>query len=269
MKVLITGAKGFLGKHVVARLIRAGHETICFKGDIGDADLELPLDVDAIVHLAAVVGNKNRRLFKRVNVMGTRYIIERAKADGVKKIIFISSLRVLSKEKNLYIESKRQGEKIVVNSSLPYIILRPSLLYGPGDKKNIVFLAGLAKKMRLAPVFKFRMQPIFVDDMAEMIYQSFDLVPDKIINIAGSQIISHVDFLLALKGLGYKFAILNWPRFFSGLLKLISFLPFLLISRQQIKTLLADEIYPEYGWQKIFKITEKPFKEGLAETLKT
>ena len=44
----------------------------------------------------------------------------------------------LAKESNLYIESKKEGEKIIMAAGLPYIILRPSLLYGPGDKKNII-----------------------------------------------------------------------------------------------------------------------------------
>ncbi|KKS26431.1 MAG: NAD-dependent epimerase/dehydratase [Parcubacteria group bacterium GW2011_GWC2_42_6] len=267
MKILVTGANGFLGKKVVFWLKQNGQEVISFGKNICDLE-PLPPGIDVVIHLAAAISGRRRQIFEKNNILGTQNIVNLSKAAGVKKIIFISTLRVLAKESNLYIESKKEGEKIIMAAGLPYIILRPSLLYGPGDKKNIIFLANLARQIRLAPVFKFRMQPIFVDDMAEIIRQSLDLAPDKIINIAGGQTVSHADFLLSLKELGYKFIILNWPRFFSGVLKLVLFMPWLPMPRQQIKTLLADEIYPEYGWQKIFEIKEKPFKEGLAETLK-
>lgn len=272
MAVLITGGTGFIGSHLISFLRKRGEEVILFQGDISkieDVENFQPVQkVEALIHLAAVVNQKDKSIFGKVNVEGTKNIIELGRRLQVGRLIFLSSIRVLSSSGDPYVDSKKEAEKIVVNSGLPYLILRPSMVYGPGDKKNIGFLLKLAKIMPMMPVLNFRMQPIFIDDLIKVIFACLGVSTNQTINIVGPEIITFTDLLAHLKVLGFKFYKLNAPRFFSFLIKIFSFLPFFPLPRWQVKTLLADEIFEEHQWRELFKIKETPFIEGLSKTLR-
>lgn len=271
MVVLVTGAKGFVGSRLVNFLKKKGYEVLSFEGDMTKQEdiqnFSANRKIEAVIHLAAVINAKKRVIFQKVNVEGTKRIIDLSRRLGAGRLIFLSSIRILSAARDTYIDSKREAEKIVVNSGLPYIILRPSMVYGPGDKKNIGFLLKLAKIMPMMPVFNFRMQPVFIDDLVKVISACLSVSASQTINIVGPEIITFADLLAHLKLLGFKFYKLNAPCFFSFLIKIFSFLPFFPLPRWQVKTLLADEIFEEHQWRELFKIKETPFIEGLSKTL--
>jgi len=271
MAILITGSGGFIGSRLSILLKENDYDIVTFQGDITNRnevlDFQTEQEIETVIHLANVIDKKNTEIFRKVNVEGTKNIVDFCKKNNTGRLIFLSSLKVLSRAGNPYNESKREAEKIIAASEVPHIILRPSMVYGPGDKKNIGFLLKLAKKLPFMPGFRFRMQLLFIDDLAQIIMKSLDLPSNQVINIAG-RAISYMDILKALKGLGYKFSIINWPDFFKSVLKIVCRLPFSPMPAWQIDSLLADEIFEEYNWRKLFNMEETTLQEGLLKTIK-
>ncbi|MBU2037490.1 NAD-dependent epimerase/dehydratase family protein [Patescibacteria group bacterium] len=272
MAILITGGKGFVGAGLADFLKKTGQKVVLLENNIANKKEILNFKsnepIEAIVHLAGVISGKNRETFRQINIEGTRNITELGQKLQVKKIIFISSLRVLSSLSDPYIDSKREAEKIVVGSGLPYVILRPSLIYGPGDNKNITQLARLMKRLPVVPVFNFRWQPIFINDLVEAIVKCLVLPNSQIINMAGRETVSYKDIIDRLRAKGLKAIVINAPRFWSLLLRFFSYFPFSPLTNWQVKTLLADEIFPEYYWYDLLNIKSAPFSEGLDKLLK-
>ena len=272
MSILITGANGFVGSHLVSFLKQAGFDALTFDGDICDRQMVLnyPINkkIDAVIHLAGVLAGRDRSLFQKINVDGTKNIVDFCQKLNAGRLVFMSSLKVLSAQRNdPYVNSKKAAEKMVAESGCPYIILRPAMIYGPGDNKNISFLLRLIKTLPVAPVFNFRLQPVFVDDAVLAITKCLDLPPNKIINMAGQETISYAGLLEFLKNKGYKIHSLNAPGLFNLLLEIFSYLPFSPLPHWQVATLLADEIFAEYGWLELFKIKPSSLSEGLTKMI--
>lgn len=170
-KILITGATGFLGSRLVETMstikgleILATGRTLKTQniskksnlkyilGNLEDTKFvdSLVKGVDTIIHTAALSSQMgNPKDFQRANVEATKHLLKAAKANKIKKFIFISSPSVyfrfkhqlelkesdtLPKPVNSYAYSKREAEKLVQSSKIPYIILRPRALIGRGDK---------------------------------------------------------------------------------------------------------------------------------------
>jgi NADH dehydrogenase len=195
--VLVTGASGFVGSHVVPELLTAGHrvvalvrspkagETITGRlpaalaagveirlGDVLDpASLPAALaGVDAVVHLVALPRDWNGgKDLLRVNLGGTQNVIAAMEAAGVRRLVHLGALGVADREELHYAKSKARAEAAVRASGLDWTILRPSLLFGPRDGFfNIV--AGLVRiPVPVVPVpgnGKSRFQPLHVGDLA-------------------------------------------------------------------------------------------------------
>lgn len=170
-KILITGATGFLGSRLVEimstikglEILATGRtlktQNISKKsnlkyvlGNLEDTKFvdSLVKGIDTIIHTAALSSQMgNPKDFQRANVEATKHLLKAAKANKIKKFIFISSPSVyfrfkhqlelkesdtLPKPVNSYAYSKREAEKLVQSSKIPYIILRPRALIGRGDK---------------------------------------------------------------------------------------------------------------------------------------
>ena len=205
MKVLITGATGFLGKYVVKELKNNGYQVVAFgrnekigkalidsnveffKGDIENKEdlLRAFQGCSAVIHAAAlstVWGKWNN--FYKVNVLGTRNIVEICEKQGL-KLVFVSSPSIYAgakdqldvkeneapKENNLnfYIKSKIMAENIIKNSKLNYMIIRPRGLFGIGDTSIIPRLLDLNKKMGI-PLFADGKQKVDVTCVENVAY---------------------------------------------------------------------------------------------------
>ena len=201
--ILVTGANGFVGRHVVLRLLADGHRVVGLVRDADGAEglltilsdeqraavtirhgdvtrpetLPAALDgVDVVVHLAAIPrdwrGGADLRL---VNTEGTRFVVEAMRDARVRRLVHVGALGVEDDPALHYASSKAKGEAIVRASGLDWTILKPSLQFGPGDG----FFNVIAGLVRLSPGVvpvpgrgDARFQPIHVDDVARVVATS-------------------------------------------------------------------------------------------------
>ncbi len=192
MTVLVTGPTGFLGRRVVQKLLDHSYQVRClvhrpgrerifppgsvdvYYGDVGDVDALASAcrGVEQVIHLVAIIRESRDATFDRVNRAGVEKVVAAAKAGGsVRQFIQVSAVSAVNNPAFPYLHSKWLGEQAVINSGLPYTIIRPSVIFGEGDE----FLNALAALVRLFPLVpvvargRNRLQPIAVEDVAQCI----------------------------------------------------------------------------------------------------
>jgi len=173
-KVLVTGATGFTGGHLVDELVKRGYKVKALSlphqdtsnleklgvevvfGDLTKKDTLSPAvkDVDIVFHVAAIYREQNvpHQLFFDVNVGGTKNLLEASRDAGVKRFVHCSTVGVQGEIKNppaaetapynpgdYYQESKVQGEKLALQyfkeNDIEGVVFRPVGIYGPGDTR--------------------------------------------------------------------------------------------------------------------------------------
>jgi nucleoside-diphosphate-sugar epimerase len=185
-RILVTGASGFVGQALTAALDSAGYQWIAATrnpqlpadsqhvvvGDIGpDTDWRAALHgIDCVVHLAARThvlddrSNDPYAAYRHINVFGTRALAQQAAATGVRRLIFLSSIKVngettvnhpytendTPQPEDAYGVSKFEAEealkRIGTDTGLETVVLRPPLVYGPGVKGNFLRLLRLIER---------------------------------------------------------------------------------------------------------------------------
>lgn len=190
--IFLTGATGFLGRQILAGLIEEGQSIKCLvrnksrfahyskkdietiKGDITNFDSlgNKLLGCDTVIHCAAGTNSLFKGEILKVNLEGTRNLLHASKQQNVRRFIFISSFDTRTASKSCYTESKRLAEDLVKKSHLTYVIIRPSIIYGIEDKKNISRLVEFIKRRKFIPILGsgvYRWQPVYVKDVSKAI----------------------------------------------------------------------------------------------------
>ncbi|MBS0418995.1 MAG: NAD-dependent epimerase/dehydratase family protein [Proteobacteria bacterium] len=173
MRVLVTGARGFVGSTLCAMLTEGGYDVrTVSRSDVGEIDGTTDWSaalrgVEYVVHLAArvhVLHDPNSALYAQTNAEGTRRLAESAAHAGVRRLVFVSSIKVNGEETtgraytaadkpnpmDAYGESKLLGEqcllRVAEQSSLEAAIVRPPLVYGVGVRANFLRLMALVDR---------------------------------------------------------------------------------------------------------------------------
>jgi nucleoside-diphosphate-sugar epimerase len=187
-RIIVTGAGGFVGRHLVDRLVGAA----ALVTGIGRgaqpadwpsgarwlrADLAEPAlyafalaEADCVVHLAAVTGKASRADFFRGNVDVTNTLLAACRAAGVRRFVFVSSIAAgfANRRHYHYADSKIAAEALVRASPLTSLIVRPTMILGPGSPIE-QSLARLAR-LPVSPIFgngRRLVEPVDVEDVAD------------------------------------------------------------------------------------------------------
>lgn len=221
MKVLVTGARGFIGSRLMHGLEREGHGPVGLGRGAGQKDLPwvrhvlgtgdrpiLPRGTDTVVHLAFAhpsLGADESNLH-RVNVEGTREMVEAAVAAGTQRFVLASTGGVYGYRDrpsietdrpapaDIYSRTKEQAEAVALRHrhDLQVVILRLFFPYGRGQTGRLV--PGLVDRVlegRPIPVHpegRPRVNPVHVDDLVAVILRCLTLDDHQILNVAGPEV---------------------------------------------------------------------------------
>jgi uncharacterized protein YbjT (DUF2867 family) len=188
MKIAVTGAFSYSGKYITRRLLARGEEVITLTGhpnrpDPFDGQLKVyPLNFKDETELTASLEGVHTffntywvRFDRGENtqpqaVENTRKLVQAAVRAGVQRIVHISITNPSLDSDLPYFWGKAANEQAVVESGIPYAILRPTVLFGAED----ILINNIAWLLRRFPLFaipgdgSYRLQPVFVDDLAEL-----------------------------------------------------------------------------------------------------
>ena len=234
--ILVTGATGFVGRHVVQELLSSGHSVRAMvhtparasvlpndrleavQGDVmNPASLtDAVAGVETVVHLVAVIRESRDLTFQRVNYEGTRNVLAAAASAGVKRIIDASAIGATSDPSIPYLYSRWMAEQEVIRSGVPYTIIRFSFAFGDGDE-FINRLAALVKLSPIVPVIgngRNLLQPIAVEDVARCLALACETEEaiGKTIEVGGPDQYTYRETLdLVAETLGAKTVKINVP----------------------------------------------------------
>jgi uncharacterized protein YbjT (DUF2867 family) len=188
-RIVVLGGSGFVGRHIVARLVAAGYRAVVPTRnrerakhllllptvEVVEASVQDPVTLErimagagSVINLVGIIHETRRGDFDRTHVELTRKIVSACRAVGVRRLVHMSALNADPRGPSRYLVTKGQAEEIVAASDLDWTIFRPSIIFGREDS----FLNLFARLERLLPVMALacpnaRFQPIWVVDVAE------------------------------------------------------------------------------------------------------
>lgn len=194
MKVLVTGAYGFIGSHLVAGLLAAGHQVVgsgrntalgrrliphidWVAGDLNrdtDAAAWAPrLDgIDAVINCAGILQGSASDSMDAIHRDGPAALFEACRQAGVKRVVQVSALGIEPGVETGYAQSKRAADEALMAMDLDWVVLRPSLVYARNCYGGTALFRGLAALPFAIPVpgkGNQRFQPIHMDDLVRAV----------------------------------------------------------------------------------------------------
>lgn len=305
MTVVVTGASGFVGRHLCARLTGIGHpvrglvrQVPVRKNRVDGVEYVRGVDItealtlkpemfagmDAILHLVGIIQESPRKgqTFQRVHVEGTRNVVDealRAGFDG--RLVYLSALGASMTSPSTYSQTKYQAERIVTGSKLPYTIFRPSIVLGKDAEfteqmKDLVLHGGLKGGLPLpvipVPGSGFNLfQPIWVDDLVECITQSLgrgDTI-NALYEAGGATQLSFNELIKGFaKSLGKpKKPLLHapLPLLYAAAAVMEKVSPHPPVTRDQLKNLNIDNITTSQAVREVFGLDPLTFEQMLTQ----
>lgn len=182
--IAVTGGTGFVGKAVMAHALAEGLQIRALTrrpqpalenvdwvmGTLDDqSQLEaLVAGADAVLHIAGMVNAPDRAAFEHCNATGTAHVIAAMKAQGVRRLVHVSSLAAREPQLSDYGWSKAEAERHVEGSGLDWTMVRPPAIYGPHDAEFLELFQMAQKGFVLLPP-EGRVSIIHADDLADLL----------------------------------------------------------------------------------------------------
>jgi len=185
--ILLTGATGFVGTHLLKALLEKGYkiralilpdEQIPFdetnlewiRGDIRDKESlgNCFSGISMVLHMAGVVASPDKDLTFSVNFDGTRNLVDLSIENKVNRFLFMSAAAAKFKHLNAYGQSKKMAEDYLISSGIPYVLLRTPLIIGKGGYEFERFVEYVNKLPCFVIVFgdgKSIKRPIYIGDV--------------------------------------------------------------------------------------------------------
>jgi nucleoside-diphosphate-sugar epimerase len=293
---VLTGAAGLVGQNLVPRLKARGFNDIVaidkhktntriladLHPDITVIEADLAHDegwqdalhgAEALIVGHAQIGGIDPNAFTDNNLVATERLLVAAKAAGIPYMVHISSSVVNSAAVDFYTESKKAQEQIALESGIPCVVLRPTLMFGWFDRKHLGWLARFMARVPVFPVpgnGRYLRQPLYAGDFCNIIMACLDRrISSQVHNISGLEKIDYIDLIRALREtLGLKTPIVTIPyHLFWVMLKAYSLIdrdpPF---TTTQLKALVTPDVFEMIDWPGIFGVKQTPLSEALRET---
>lgn len=216
--ILITGGAGFIGSHIVRRLIEAGKSTRVLVRDherakregrlsnlpvdwaIGDVTqpetLSIALDeVSAVIHTAAIAIEKGSSTYEKINYHGTLNVINATKKASILRFVHLSQLGADASLPYRFLASKGRAEESVAQSGLQWTTFQPSVVWGPEDEFANTFARLALITPLIFPIIgdeKYKFQPVWVEDVATAVVKTLDQpeTVGKVYQLGGPDILS-------------------------------------------------------------------------------
>ncbi|MDA8412633.1 MAG: complex I NDUFA9 subunit family protein [Desulfobacteraceae bacterium] len=288
MRIFIAGGTGFVGTHLVGALRDKGHELKLLvharrSGMADDID-QIVGDVtcpetyeqavggcDAVINLVGIIREFPSRgiTFERLHVQATANMLAATRKAGIRRYLQMSALGTRPEAQSRYHRTKFRAEELVRSSGLEATILRPSIIYGPGD----AFITMLARQLRLAPIMPvigsgtYRLQPIHVEDVTRCFALALEM-PGTVghcYELCGDNRLSYVELLDAVATALGKSAPFK-PRLPLGLMRMIipimQRVPQFPITMDQLQMLIEENIC-DGSWKNTFRFEPRDFQEGI------
>lgn len=272
--VTIFGGAGFIGTQVVQLLARRGYrirvavrrpDLAGHVRPLGAVGQVMPIQANIrnresverairgssiVINLVGIGHESGKQRFRAVHAMGARNVAEAAKALGVNSLVHVSALGADMQAPSGYARTKALGETEVLTAFPSAVVIRPSIVFGPGDGFFNRY-GMLARMLPVLPVIgaKSRLQPIYVGDVAEAICRAAEaeVKGGKIYEIGGPEVATHKELVArVLTDTQRSNLLLPLPAGLAKLLALpLSLLPSPLITGDQVDQLQADNVVSE------------------------
>ena len=193
MDIFLTGGTGFVGRHLLKKLLDEEHTVKCLVREKSKSNLpedskvvpvpgsihepvsfEDALDgCDAAINLVGIISELRENTFYRIHTLGTVNVVEAMRQHGVKRLIQMSALGTRPGARSRYHITKHDAEEHIRMRSMDYTIFRPSVIHGPDGE-----FMELMKKFAKYPFFpvpgkgESLLQPVYVEDVADVIVKS-------------------------------------------------------------------------------------------------
>lgn len=295
MRVLVTGASGFVGNWVVAELLARGHGVRClvrpgsegklkaadrvavFLGDVLDeaAVNQAVQGCEAVVHLVGIIREFPRRgiTFERLHVEATKNVVDAARAAGVQRYLQMSALGARPEPADPYHITNFRADEYVMASGLTYTIFRPSVIYGPEDQA-LNLLVRQIKAFRVVPVIGkglYQLQPVAVWAVAQAFALALELphTENRIYEVGGPEplsfnaIIDSLAFEVRRRILKIRLPV--WP--FRLAAFLLGRFAWFSLTSGQLRMLLEGNTCDPAPFYHDFGLTPISFKDGLIRYL--
>ena len=270
--VAVFGGTGFIGRHLVRRLAKAGArvrvvardpeagmflkpmgepgQIILGRGNLLDAGsvAEAVAGADIVVNLVGVLYESGPYTFAAVHVEGARSVAEAAKAAGARRLVQVSAIGASNRSPALYARTKGTGEAVAGKAFPGATIVRPSIVFGPEDDffNRFAALARLTPALPLYGGGRTRFQPVYVGDVAEAIMRILEdtQTVGKTYELGGPHVYTFREVLeIVLRETGRARLLVPLPFWVADLqARVFELLPKPLLTRDQVKMLARDNV---------------------------
>lgn len=291
--ILVTGATGYIGQALVARLAADGYpvrvitpvktrgatrvpwpiEVPVISGSINDSNSlhQAMTGVHTVFHLASAQWWGRWRDLQQVDLQGTRNVITAARSARIGRLIIMSHLGAAPSSAYTLMRAKGQVEEITRASGLPYTIVRCGVVFGPRDS----FVNGIAMLLRTNPLLFFqpgqgegKLHPIYITDLIEALVRSLENLNtvDQTLEIGGPEAVTYNEMVrTVMRVTGAQRTLVSVPPYFlRGMTTFVNrFVPRWPMTPQWLDIIAANRTAPLGNMYDMFGIRPVRFEDTI------